>query len=238
MRKIKLLILPLLLVCLMGCSKTDPNEPITVKWENGTTTINGNQVYFTEYSGTNATIEAGQGGYDWYLAIDTAKDVTSITVNNQGIQEENMDTFKKKFYYTEYLNTQFTMAANIGVDTWAICKTYTERNSEPNVTAAYASEYIDLIPLTYNQVKVDFGSFIFSSEYDTVIVRPSCALVSGVIKVSADAHACSESYTIIQNDKEYQLMRDCGKKYDYYTYDGLTIQILAGMDISEYITFK
>lgn len=238
MKKIKLLILLLSLICLTGCSKNDPNAPITLKWKDGAVTFGGDQIYFTEYTGNECVIEAGQGGYKWVLRIEDAKDVTTLPSNSMGILEENMDTFKKKFYYTQYLGTQFTMASSIGDDMWAVCETIIERETNAATIAAYASDYIDMIPLTYNQVYVDFGGFIFGTEYDTVKVRPDCALISGIIKVSADPHDCTEPYTVIQDEKEYQLMKSSGAKYDYYTYDGFTIQIAAGLNISDYIKFK
>lgn len=238
MKKIAALTVLLSLICLTGCSKTDPNAPVTVKWENGTTSIDGNTVYFSEYSGDTARIENGLGGYTWDLSIDSAKDVTTLTENVQGILEEDMEQYKGKFYYQEYLGTQHTMAALIGEDTWSVCKTFTDRDADATVIMTYASDYIDNIPLTYNLVYADFGDFILGNEYDKVKVRPDCALISGIIKVSMDPHETSEPYTVVQDEKEYQLTKASGSKYDYYTYGVYTIQIVAGMNIQDYITFK
>lgn len=244
MKKIVALILLLSVISLMGCSKVDPNKPVTVKWEDGVTTINGKPVYFTEYWGTGATIEGGQAGKTWHLSIDHQADVTHIEENHQGVMEENMDKYKGKFHFSTYLGTQFVMAASIGEDTWSVCTAATERDDDLNVIAVYASDYIDAIPLTDNQVYCDFGTFVLGTDYDVVKVRPTGALISGVIKVSQDAHACSETYTVYQGEegkepKEYTLMRDTSKdKYDYYSYDGMTIQIAKGLDIANYITFK
>lgn len=237
MKKITALIMLLCLVCLVGCSKNDPTKDITVKWENGITKINNKEVYFSEYKPGGASIKNGMLGLDWEITIDYAKDVTTLTYNTQSILEENMDKFKGKFYYTEWSGTQFTMAASIGEDTWSVCKTRGD-GIDSTVAAAYASDYIDKIPITGAQVYVDFGSFIFGDEYSEVIVRPDCALISSVIKVSQDVHSGSEPYTIIQDDVEYTLMKETGKKYDYYTYDGYTIQCVAGMAPDSYIKFK
>lgn len=238
MKKMVALVMLLCLISLTGCSKSDPTTDITVKWENGTTSINGNAVYFTEYATGYANIDSGMGGNDYQLTLDYAKDATTVSVNTQAILEENMDKFKKKFYYTEHLGTQFTMIASVGDDTWQICRCFCDREAEPTAIAAYASDYIDNIPLTSGQVYVDFGSFIFGDEYNPVIVRPDCALIKGLIKVSQSPVTATESYTIIQDEKEYTLMKLTGDNYDYYTYDGFTIQCASGITPDSYIKFK
>ena len=222
----------------MGCSKQDPNESITIKWDNGTTSINGKDVYFSEYTGQYALIKDGMGGFSYSMTIDTSKDVTTLSKNTAGILEENMDKFKKKFYFVEYMGTRFTMAASIGEDIWSVVQVSDQSGDNTMTIAAYASDYIDNIPLTYGPVYVDFGSLVFGNEYAEVKVRPDGALITGVIKVSNDYHDCTEPYTVIQDEKEYQLMKSSSSKYDYYTYDGITIQIASGLDIQEYIQFK
>lgn len=238
MKKIVSLILLVSLICLTGCSNTSPDQPITVKWENGVTSINNKAVTFTEYGGYYASIEGGLGGYIFRLNLDTAKDVTTLTENTQGILEENMYKYKDMFYYTEFLGTQFTMAKNLGNDNWSVLKCITDRSDDPALVATYGAEYINNIPLTNNQVYVDFGDFKLGNDYDAVIVRQDCALITGVIKVSQGSKGCSEPYTLIQEDKQYQLMKLSGEKYDYYEYGGYLIQIAAGLQIENYITFK
>lgn len=238
MKRVVALIMLLCLTCLTGCSSSDPTSDITVKWENGTTSIGNKTVYFSEYSTGYAKIDAGMGGLNYEIKIDYAKDATTITCNTAGILEENMDKFKKKLYYTEYLGTEFTMVSEIGEDTWAVCRVFCDRSAETTAIAAYASDYIDAIPLTSGQVYVDFGSFVFGDEYSEIIVRPDCALIKGLIKVSQNPCDASEPYSVIQKDKEYQMMKSSGEKYDYYTYDGYTIQCSAGVSPDSYITFK
>lgn len=238
MKKITALLMLICLVCLTGCSNADPTADMIVKWEDGTTSINGTQVYFSEYYTGYAKVDSGMGGFDYELYLDYAKDATTTSVNTAGILEENMDKFKKKLYYTEYLGTQFTMLALVGDDTWAVCRTVCSRDTESTALAAYASDYIDNIPLTSAQVYVDFGSFVFGDEYSQVIVRPDCALIKSLVKVSKDPCSATDPYTIYQDEKEYQLMKKAGEKYDYYTYDGYTIQCVAGVTPDSYIKFK
>lgn len=229
----------LLLSVFTGCSSSvnDVSGDVTVGWENGVITMNGKSTPITSYSGYQATIENGGGGLTYQMTLDSAKDVTNITANTQQILEENMDKYKGKYYYTEYLGTEFTMAASLGNDNWSVIKCGT--GSLPATTiAAYASDYADTIRLTNAQVYVDFGSFIFGNAYDAVTVRNDCALISGVAKVSIGTKDCPNAITVTQGKKEYQVMKGSSSKYDYYMYDGYLIQLAAGLDFSSYIQFK
>ena len=235
--KKKVIALLLCVLCLTGCSSVNPSSDVTVGWDNGVITYNGKSTALTEYKGYEATITNGGAGLSYRLSLDSATDVTNISVNYQGIVEENMDKYKGKFYYTEYLGSSFTMAKDLGNDNWGICQVITKGNSA-NMIATYASNYLDDIPLTNGQVYVDFGSFKFGTEWDTVVVRNDCALIAGTAKVSNGTYDCTQTVSVIQGNKEYQLMKGSSTKYDYYTYDGYLIQLSAGLDITQYITFK
>lgn len=234
-------VIPVLLVfvlLLTGCSSSqDISDNVTVKLENGVIKFGNTATSFTEYKGYTASVTGGMGGIDYTLTLDSAVDVTNITVNVQGIVQEDMDTLKGKYYYTEYLGSRFTMADNIGGDDWIVLQCTT--NNLPAATIAnYASNYIDEIKMTNAQVYVDFGDFIFGNDYDEVIVRTDCALISGVAKVSVGTYNTTSSVTVVQDNKEYQLMKGSSNKYDYYTYGNYVIQVAAGLPVESYITFK
>lgn len=231
-------VLMLLLLCLTGCSsKVDPNGDVTIKWENGAMSYKGTKFEVDSYNGYSATVEAGQGGLSYSMSIDSAKDVTNISVNNQGILEENMDTYKGCFYYTEYLGSKLTMAKSLGNDNWAICQAITN-GQQPALVATYTEGYINTVPLTNGSVYVDFGEFTFGNAYDLVTVRPDCALITGIAKVSLGTYDCNTPVSVIQNNKEYSLMKGSSARYDYYQYGNYLIQLSGGLDISNYITFK
>ncbi len=231
-------VLMLLLICLTGCSSGyDPAADVTIKWENGVTSYKGTTFAVDSYNGFSAKAASGQGGLGYTLTLDAANDVTSITVNTQGILEENMDKYKGGYYYTEYLGSNLTYAREVGTGTWAVCQVLTN-GTEPSLVSTYAEQYVSSVPLTNGQVYVDFGSFVFGTDYDIVEVRPDCALISGIAKVSMGTHDCSTPVTVTQNNKEYQLMKGSSAKYDYYLYDGYLIQLSGGLDISSYIKFK
>lgn len=228
----------LLAICLTGCSsKSNPAKDVTIKWDNGKMSYNGVEFVVDSYTGYAATVENGQGMLSYRLTIDSATDVTSITVNTALIEEEKMTKFKGGFYYAEYLGSRLTYAKEIGKDTWAVCQV-TTNGTDLSLSATYAEQYVSSVPLTNGQVYVDFGDFIFGTAYDSVEVRPNCALISGVAKVSQDTHECNTPVTVVQNNKEYQLMKGSSAKYDYYQYGGYLIQLSGGLDISNYIKFK
>lgn len=230
-------ILLLCVLCLTGCSSTvDPTSDVTVTWNNGVIEYKGKDTGLTEYSGYEASIENGGGGLSYRISLDSAKDVTNISVNTQGILEENMDTYKGMFYYTEYLGSEFTAARNISGEDWAVCQVLTN-DLTPATIANYAYEYLTSVPLTNGQVYVDFGDFTFGNDYDAVIVRTDCALIYGTAKVSAGTYDTTTTVSIMQDNKEYQLQKGSSSKYDYYVYDGYVIQVAAGLDVSSYITF-
>ena len=169
-----MLIMVLLLTLLTGCSDTqNVTSDVTVGWESGVIKFGKDASALSEYSGYSAIIEGGNGGLTYSFMLDNAKDVTNISINTQGILEENMDKYKGKFYYTEYLGSKLTMASRLSGDDWIVCQVIT--NGQPaTAVAAYASDYIDQIKMTNAQVYVDFGSFVFGTPYDAVTVRNDC----------------------------------------------------------------
>lgn len=237
MKKV-LAILLLSVLLLTGCSSgANPSADVTIKWDNGVMSYNGTTFDVNEYNGFDARVESGQGGLSYRLTLDTAKDVTNITVNTQEILEENMSKYKGGYYYSEYLGSMITYAKNLGGDNWAVCQVVSKGTAD-NLCATYAESYVSTVPLTNGQVYVDFGNFIFGNAYDLVSVRKDGAVIVGTAKVSKDSYDCNTPVTVIQDNKEYSLMKGSSAKYDYYMYDGYLIQIAGGLDISSYIKFK
>lgn len=223
---------------LVGCSKSaDPTQNVTVKWENNVISYKGTPMNVSSFSGSKATLE--KGGTTYNLMLDQAKDYTSISVNTQSITEENMDKYKDAVYYTEYLGSDYTMARKINDDYIGVVQCIV--NGIPTTTLNQeAYSMLTTTPLTDKYVYVDFGDFTFGTGYDEVEVRPDCALISGVVKISKTApkSECTEDYVITQNNKQYQLKKGSSKKMDYYTYNDFTIQCTQGTSPETYIQFK
>lgn len=236
--KKKLMLIMVLVLCLTGCSSNvGPDEDVTFKFEDSTITFAGKPVTFTEYNGYSATIEGGLGGINYSLMLEAGNDVTSISVNTQSILEENMDKYKGKFYYTEYLGSKLTMADQITPEYFEICQAYITGVGE-DLAATYCAKYIDEIPLTNGKIKVDCGDFILGNDYDSFVVRQDHVIIPSMLKLSKGTYECNETYTLVQDKKEYQLQKGSSSKYDYYMYDGYLIQLSAGLDLGSYITFK
>ena len=199
---------------------------------------NGNsEMPATRYTGLEATVKDGKGGLTYELTLDSAKDVTNISLNVQGILEEQMSSYKDAKYYTEYLGSSLTMAKQVGPELFSVCHVNT-KGMPAETVAAFAYEYISSIPLTSGKVSVDFGDFIFGDDYDTIEVRNDAAVILGVAKVSPGTHETKSTYMIVQNNKEYQLQKGSSSKYDYYVYNGYVIQVASGLTPETYITFK
>lgn len=232
-------IMLILLIILTGCSSGpsgSPLESVTVEWKDGVIYYDGEATALTSYNGVEAEIENGNGGLNYTFLLDNATDVTSISVNTQNILEENMDKLGKKFYYTEYLGSQFTMAASLGSDYWNVCRVSLS-GEDSKLVATYASDYIDTFMLTIETVYCDFGPFKLGADGYTTEVRTDCALIESIIKVSKNTYDCPNTYTVTQGDKEYLLQKGESKNYDYYMYEGYLIQSAKGIDISMYIDF-
>lgn len=222
---------------LTGCASISPTSDFTVKWQSGKLYNGNKEIPATKYTGTEAIVENGKGGLTYELSLDSAKDVTNITLNVQNILEEQMSSYKDAKYYTEYLGSSFTMAKNIAPETFAVCHVNT-KGMPAETVAAFAYEYISSIPLTSGKISVDFGDFIFGDDYDTVEVRGDAAVITGVAKVSPGTHETKSTYIVVQGKKEYQLQKGSSSKYDYYVYNGYVIQLASGLTPESYITFK
>ena len=239
MMKKVLMLLMILTLCLTGCSSVNvgTSDNITVKWENGVISYKGNIMPVTEYNGYSGQA-VGSDGSIWTLMLDPAKDFTSITTNTQMIMEENMDTYKDYKYYLEYLNTQMTFAGTADENYKKVAMTTSTTGINADLLKTIAADILDNVPMTNGFVQVDFGPFVFGTEFDVVTVRPDCALIPGVIKVSQGSYETTSTVSIVQDKKEIQVPYGSSQNYDYYVYEGYLIQIVKGLDISTYIKFK
>lgn len=227
------------ILLLTGCSSYDPYGDITVGWENGEITYDGNPTGLTEYTGSTATASPGQGGLVYNFSIDTDTiTVENISVNYQGITSDNMSKLKGKYWYTEYLGSVLTMANEVAENTYMVCQAYVE-NQSPELVATYASNYLDAFRLTTGHVYVDFGPFVFGSGYDQIKVTTSGASITGVAKVTYESKGCDTPYTLQVDDKTtVNLMTKTSKNYTYYEYEGYCIQMANGLDLNTYVKFK
>lgn len=234
----RLTILSILIVLLLtGCSSYDPAKEVKVGWSDYHITYNGKPTELTEYTGYQAKVEFGNGGQDYnFLFEPSTADASNISSNTQGIMLSDMNKFKGKWYYTEFMGSKFTMAQNIADNTFQTCQVVLSSTVE--LTAKYASDYMDTFCLTEVNYRVDFGDFYFGSGYEMPKITQSGASISGIAKVSVDSKGASEPYEFIQGNKTYSMMRMSTEKYDYYEYNGFLIQVASGINLGDYITMK
>ncbi len=228
------------MLLLAGCSSYDPAANITVGWQDGAITYDGEVTGLTEYTGYSAAVTGGEGGYDYQFTLDTdCKTPDQITANTQGITTDNMSKYKGNLYYTEYLGTKITVISEAAEFTYKVCQAQITSGGE-QLAATYASNYMDKFELTNGNILCDFGPFVFGSGFDNMKVTTSGASISGTAKVTKESKGCSTPLTITIDDKgnTITLMTKESEKYMYYEYEGYTIQLAKGLDINTYVKFK
>ena len=232
----------LLLSCILSltaCSSQpySPDGTCTFKWDNGVISANGKALTnFTEVSGSTA--KWSNGTSDFSVWIEEADDLGFISCNNAGVVQDNMDKHKDAYYYLEYMGTKLTYIWTKTGNFRYIAQGYVNDNIE--VLKKQLNDDLSKVLLTWGNTKVEMnGVLTFGNDYDQIIIRPSACLVKGVAKVSAGIKAeCTTPYSHVQGKNTYELMMYSTDNYDYYTYEGLIIQLAAGLSLSDYITFK
>ena len=235
-----MLLLVTCLVSLTACSKQpySPDGVCTFEWNNGVVSANGKTLSnYSEIAGSGATWNNGTS--ELRVWIEDADDLGFISVNNQGIIQENMDKYKDAYYYTEYLGTQLTFIYTKTGSTRFIAQ---GNIASSNIEVLKKQLYDDLsnVLLTWGATKVVINDlFTFGNEYDQVKIRPDSCIISGVAKVSVGTKAeCTTPYSYTQGKNTYDLMMYSSGKYDYYQYEGVIIQLAAGLSLADYVTFK
>ena len=233
----------LLLSCILSltaCSSQpySPDGTCNFTWDNGIISANGKALAnFSEISGSTAKWTNGTSDFDVW--IEESDDLGFLSVNSQGITQENMDKYKDAYYYTEYLGTMLTFIwTKIGNYRYIAQGNISNDNIE--VVKKMLNDDLSKVLLTWGNTKVEMnGVLTFGNDYDQIIIRPSACLVKGVAKVSVGTKAeCTTPYSHVQGKNTYELMTYSNGKYDFYTYEGLVIQLASGVALSDYITFK
>ena len=225
-------------VSVIGCggSSADPAGDIVLKWDGLSYTYNDKVLNFNQYTGSMAEVSMPTGKY--VVNIDTAKDVTNITANNQGILEENMDKYKDVFYYQEYLGSKTTGAMLIGPDTWAVAQT---GGGEPSILAKEMYEIFNSLPLTNAAIYINIADqFTFGNPYDKTECRVDKVLIPNVAQVlPGQVNPNMEPYTFTKEDgTSVSGLYGGTEAYDYYFYGGYTVQLYKGGNIYDYIKFN
>ncbi len=227
----------LILICcilLTGCSsgKHGPQDPVTIKWQDGVMSYKGWVMPFNEYYGYTFTGTL-DNGTNYYGNFEKVTSLEFCTINSGGVTEDNMDSFKdmkmwsrslgsvKGYHY--YFDADYVISIEAGGDALDV----------------QIYDIITHVPCTEGDVKVDFGSFTFGSAYsEEVKVTAKGASVGSSIGVTkGEKPECTTPYVIEQNGKSYNLMTYSSANYAYYTYDGYVIQCALGILPDNYLTF-
>lgn len=225
---------------LVGCSSESENihKDMIIKWENGVMTINGDVQNVVAHCGSYADYE-GTDIKQLTFSLDNADDPTWLSVNAQGIEGVDMTDYKGCKQFFMYNGSKAVLAKPLEDGDWIVALAVGYDTVGMAAVSEIMYKMIGNIHLSDAQTYVDFGSFRFGSSWDGIKCNSSGASIPGIAKVSPGEKAeCTTPTTIIQGDKEYQVMKYSSAKYDYYTYDGFTIQVVIGLSLTDYVTFK
>lgn len=223
---------------LAGCSSSSgPHDNITLEWKSGIITYNGKTLSVDSFDGVHATATTATGS-SVTMQMEQVKDLGWLEYNTQGIEEMNMNDYKKGKWYSEFLDTKITVAYPI-IDHEIYAAGWAPVTGQVNADVSIVYDLLSTIPWTDGGVKVNFGDFTLGAEYAEVIVRPDSCLITGLIKVSEGySDKCTNPYVVQGSKSEYTLYMYSDVKYTYYSYDGYLIQTGLGIPLEDYIHFK
>lgn len=230
--------LTLLICCLLltGCGKTGPNDNLTVKWEDGTFSINGDVQNVTKYAGYTAEYEGAISGT---IFLDQCDSLEFATLNTEAILTENMDRVKGDAYgWTTNQMTLVNLYKSVG-ENYYVAMQVVNPGIDANTVYNQMYEVIDSLHLTNGTITVDFGEFKIMSPYqETMKVTSSGCSITGVIKVTKETKAeCTEPVQVTTSDGKTVLDMTfyTNGSYDYYQYGDYVLKTYAGGNIGAYI---
>lgn len=224
----------LLISCLMlsaGCSNGNKYS-----WNNGTMTGPNGPIALAQFEGYKGSVNEFGLDMSFYLCDD----IEECSHNTLGIMPESMARMEKAYYYTGYLGTQMWMLKeNPNGDGWleahvsitADCVLPTES------IAGIVYDKLNTLSLSEGIPELDINGVIALNTRDWDFkARPNEVIIPGVLRITVDDG--SKTMTTTETFGEYSLGKYVGEKYTYYTYEGLLIQIVSGLSLQSYITFK
>ena len=233
------MVLALNLVGCGGVKQNNVDAAIKVTWNNGVMNFGGKDVASViEYTGTSLKFNDLNG--DWTCILEQTDDLTMSSVNSQGIEIVNMDTYQGMKTYTEYLGTQHTVNYNAYDNYWYIARVTNNGGINVDLANKNAKDTLSNIALTYGATTCEMNKSILIGDGVTQLtIRNDAVLIPGLLKVSLGTHeSCTNPYTAIQGKKQFNLMKGSVGEYDVYTYNEFLIQVPMGLPIEEYIEFK
>lgn len=231
MKNIVLSALIALSMSLVGCS----NER-TVSLTNSQICIDGTATSLTEFCGYEAYHDLGTKGKIYYYLC--SGDIDNCMHNSAGVYEDDMLVYKNAKYYTLYHQTEVHMY-------YPIKGGYIESKAslvESDLLPASA-----VVEMMYKEAESMFLSEEMTSvDYEGILdvnvsnrefkMRPKEIIIPEVLRVTKDDGSVKGGSSTMVG--ETPVLKVSNTNYDYYQYNGTVIQIIAGFDISEYITFK
>ena len=237
MRK-RLALLLVLILCLTGCSKFDPEKKVECTFDGTQATIAGKPMEIDDFYGYTGQVwdDVNQTIIDF--EVIQSDDLSLATGNDKGVLQENMTVFKGGCYgFSTNLQSEFTLYYPLEDDYWIYCSCYTVTSTTEQVFLAmynYAKELL-MSPMG---VIVDCGDFKFQAEYEDIHLTHEYASVPGMISVKkAQKAECATDFVLTQEKKSIPMKTYTSSDYVYYQYGEWLIQTLMGVDLNNYLTF-
>lgn len=217
----------------VGCS----SKPVTIKLTDAGIFKGSKPVPVSEYKGYKASYSNSIYTIDFVECLD----IESCPSDTVGMFIENMDKYKKAYYYSQYLNTQLIMHVPMG-DTYVEAHLKLVDDEAPIYEAKtfYKEVYeiaseLDLTMqvgfIDYNDqllVNVEGQDFRVNATNNEVVIPSLLKVSQGTMPKGA------KSVTIGTT----ALMKSSSSKYDYYGLGSTVIMVPTGYSVENFITFK
>lgn len=223
-----------LLLCLMaGCFVACGDEGI--KSVDGKIVINGKVTELTEWSGTDARHKVADNfEINYYQCSGPLDDCVHNTAR---VAKEDMDRYKKSYYYALYLRTQVYVMRPDGKkfkEGFGIISAPDDYQLEYMVKVMY--EDLSNLVFDFNVKTVGFNNVVnVNVDGLNFAVRQNEVVIPGLLRVTADSETHPEAADVLLGAKAAKMYST--NRYNYYLVDGVSIQIIKDDDVMKYISF-
>ena len=240
--------LVLLTLCLTGCGSKDVNAIVDISFsELGEIVVDGKTTTLTKYNGYEAE-RINPNGEHIMLTLEQCDDLSMAARNTFNVIQDEMTVYKGECYaWSMYLGTDNVLYYPYCTDKEGLRYWISTECWNVGAEQAYTYEYeiASNLTMTNNGLKVDLGSMIVTSEWDTITVASPTdkggqrVVVGSSLKiVPGESELCTETTTVLQGEDYITLGFYSDDVYQVYTYGGYTIQSLYGVNLTDYIEFK
>lgn len=228
------LILLLLAACsLTGCKSTEPSV------KEGSIYIGENLLSVTEWAGATAKYVGTDYEAEFYICDEGPENCVHNTL---GVLVENMTKYKDAKYYRAHLDQELYLLRKKS-GTWYECyvRTLTGDSISIDFVVKQVYEIMDNLVLTTDTVAVSFDNVLsIDVSGSDFVLRWGEIVLKDLARVEYSANTeipeSAAQTTAILSTKTVN--KYTSEKYDYYMFDGITVQVRKGYDPMQFLVFK